>query len=89
MIGLATAARAVSPNEARVTRVTNDVQLLDPIAATRRASLNDSVREGTVVRTGKDFRDSARIYFRAPLFKTLTGARDAFIKMGVVESNLV
>ena len=51
--------------------------------------MNDSVREGTVVRTGKDFRDSARIYFRAPLFKTLTGARDAFIKMGVVESNLV
>jgi hypothetical protein len=53
-IGLATAARAVSPNEARVTRVTNDVQLLDPIATTRRASFNDSVREGTVVRTGKD-----------------------------------
>ena len=54
MIGLASAASAASLNEARVTRVTNDVQLLDPIAARRRASLNDSVREGTVVRTGKD-----------------------------------
>ena len=45
---------AASPNEARVTRVNNSVQLLHPKAATRRASLNDGVREGIVVRTSKD-----------------------------------
>jgi len=54
VIGLASAASAASLNEARVTRATNDVQLLDPIAASRRASLNVGVREGTVLRTGKD-----------------------------------
>ena len=54
MIGLASAASGASLNEARVTRATNDVQLLDPIAASRRASLNVGVREGTVLRTGKD-----------------------------------
>jgi hypothetical protein len=55
-IGLSSAARAASPNEARVTRVSNYVQLLHPMSAPRQASVNDIVDEETVVRTGKDSR---------------------------------
>ena len=42
--------------EARVARVTNYVQLLHPVRAPQRASVNDIVDQGTVVRTGKDSR---------------------------------
>jgi len=45
---------AVPRNEARVTGVNNSVQLLHPMRAPRRASVNDIVDEETVVRTGKD-----------------------------------
>jgi len=56
-IGLSTSAVcAAPPNEARVTRVSNYVQLLHPMSAPRRASVNDIVDEETVVRTGKDSR---------------------------------
>ncbi len=42
--------------EARVTEVIKDVRLLASQTAPRPASLNDSVREGTAVRTGSDSR---------------------------------
>jgi hypothetical protein len=42
------------PIEARVTRVTNTVQLLRPAHAPHRASVNDIVDQETIVRTGKD-----------------------------------
>jgi FecR protein len=45
---------AASPNEARLTRVNNSVQLLHPMATARRALLNGVVDAKTVVRTGKD-----------------------------------
>ena len=45
---------ALAPSEARVARVTNYVQLLHPVRAPQRASVNDIVDQGTVVRTGKD-----------------------------------
>jgi FecR protein len=45
---------AASPNEARLTRVNNSVQLLHPMRAPRQGSLNDIVDEETIVRTGKD-----------------------------------
>jgi FecR protein len=45
---------AASLNEAHVTRINNSVQLLHPIGAPLRASINDIVDEGTTIRTGKD-----------------------------------
>ena len=45
---------APPPSEARVTRVNNSVQLLDPTRAPCPARLNDIVGQETVVRTGKD-----------------------------------
>ena len=47
---------AASTNEARLTRVKNHVQLADSKNATRRASVNDIVREETAVRTGNGSR---------------------------------
>jgi hypothetical protein len=47
---------AASTNEARLTRVKNHVQLADSKNATRRASVNDIVREETSVRTGNGSR---------------------------------
>ena len=45
---------ALPPNEARLTRVSNSVQLLHPMATARRALLNGVVDAKTVVRTSKD-----------------------------------
>ena len=91
MIGLASAASAASLNEARVTRATNDVQLLDPIAASRRASLNVGVREGTVLRTGKDshaeltFSDETVVRLAAnTAFHFKNGTRDLNLAEGAV-----
>src|SRR4029450_12275640 len=47
---------AASTNEARLTRVKNHVQLADSKNAARRVSVNDIVREETVVRTGNGSR---------------------------------
>src|SRR5881394_3105083 len=44
---------SLSPDEARVTRVNNYVQLLHPMRAPRQASLNEIIDEETTVRTGK------------------------------------
>jgi FecR protein len=49
-------ARAAELQEAQVTVVIKDVQLLPAQAAARVAALNDSVRQGTAVRTGTDSR---------------------------------
>jgi FecR protein len=48
--------KAAPPNQARLTRVTNSVQLEQAHNAARRASVNDIVKEGTVVHTGKGSR---------------------------------
>jgi hypothetical protein len=47
---------AASTNEARVTRVKNQVQLANSKNIARRASVNDIVREQTIVRTGNGSR---------------------------------
>ena len=47
---------AASTNEARVTRVKNNVQLADSKNIARRASVNDIVHEQTIVRTGNGSR---------------------------------
>jgi hypothetical protein len=47
---------ALPPNEARVTRVNNYVQLLHPMRPSRRASLNEIIDEESVMRTGKTSR---------------------------------
>jgi FecR protein len=47
---------ALAPSDARVARVINDVQLLRPVRAPQRASVNEIVDQDTVVRTGKDSR---------------------------------
>lgn len=49
----ASAPSALSPSEARVTRLDSSVQLLHPMSAPRSARLNDIVDPETVVRTGK------------------------------------
>jgi ferric-dicitrate binding protein FerR (iron transport regulator) len=43
---------AAPPNEARVMRVNNHVQLLHTMAAARPASVNDVINEETIVQTG-------------------------------------
>ena len=44
---------ALPASEARVTRVTNSVEVSHPMRAPHRARLNDIVDQETVVRTGK------------------------------------
>lgn len=53
---LASGLNAAPLKEARLTQVSNDVQLVDPDGAARPASMNDNVGEKTVVRTGDDSR---------------------------------
>jgi hypothetical protein len=54
--GLALTLSAAEKKEARVTQVTQDVQLVGTNAAGRSAAVNDSISEGTKVRTGADSR---------------------------------
>lgn len=56
LLGLSLTVSAAEKNEARVTQVTQDVQLVGTDAAGRMAAVNDSVSEGTKVRTGADSR---------------------------------
>ncbi len=55
-VGLTHLAIAAPKKEARVTEVVRDVNLLTSRAAPRPAAVNDSVQEGTAVRTGSDSR---------------------------------
>jgi len=52
----ASAPRPASFNQVRITQVNNHVQLLHPMSASRPASINDTVDEQAIVRTGKDSR---------------------------------
>ena len=54
--GRASAARAGSLNQVRITRVNNHVQLLHPMSAARPASVNDIIDEDTILRTGNSSR---------------------------------
>ena len=49
-------AKAADLKEARVTQIVQDVRLLESNASPRPASVNDSVRQGTAVRTGTESR---------------------------------
>lgn len=53
---LASGLNAATREEARLTQVSKDVQLVDPNDAVRPATVNDTVGEKTVVRTGVDSR---------------------------------
>jgi len=52
MNGFPSEANAASASQARITRVTNHVQLLRPTTAARSASVNGIVDEDTIIRTG-------------------------------------
>jgi hypothetical protein len=54
--GIATVLFAAEQKQARVTQVVHDVRLLAAQANARPATMNDTVREGTAVRTGTDSR---------------------------------
>lgn len=56
VILVATPSIAIRNNEARVTKVVRDVQVLGGDPAPRAASLNDRVADGAAVRTGSDSR---------------------------------
>src|ERR1700746_3085923 len=78
---------AASPNEARLTRVNNSVQLLHPMRAPRQGALNGIVDEETIVGTGKDshaeltFSDQTVVRLAAnTAFSFEDGARD--LKLG-------
>jgi hypothetical protein len=82
---------AASPNEARLTRVNNSVQLLHPVAPVRRALLNDIVGAKTIVRTGKDshaeltFSDQTVVRLAAnTAFSFEDGTRDLKLTEGAV-----
>ena len=66
---------ASQDKEARVTRVVHDVQLVAPDAAAHIATANESVSEGTTVRTGRDSR--AEITFGDEVIMRL-GANSVF-----------
>jgi hypothetical protein len=55
-VGVATILFAAGQKQARVTEVVHDVRLLAAQATARQAAVNDTVREGTAVRTGTDSR---------------------------------
>jgi ferric-dicitrate binding protein FerR (iron transport regulator) len=91
VIGLASPARAGSLNQVRITRVNNHVQLLHPMAAARPASVNDTVDEETIVRTGKDsraeltFPDATVVRLAAnTAFSFKNGTRDLNLTEGAV-----
>jgi mannose-6-phosphate isomerase-like protein (cupin superfamily) len=75
VVGIATVLLAAEQKRARVTEVIHDVRLLAAQAAAHPATVNDTVREGTAVRTGTDSR--AELTF---LDRTLTrlGANTVF-----------
>jgi FecR protein len=82
---------AASLDEARLTRVNNSVQLLHPMAAARRALLNDIVDAKTVVRTGKEshaeltFSDQTVVRLAAnTAFSFENGTRDLNLGEGAV-----
>jgi len=52
--GIATVVFAAERKQARVTEVVHDVRLLPSQAAARPAAVNDTVHEGTAIRTGSD-----------------------------------
>src|SRR5437879_2873277 len=74
-VGVATVLFAAEQKQARVTEVIHDVRLLAAKAAARPAAVNDTIHEGTAVRTGTDSR--AELTF---LDRTLTrlGANTVF-----------
>jgi len=55
-IGIATVLLGAQQKQARVTEAIHDVRLLGAQTAARPATVNDTVREGTAVRTGTDSR---------------------------------
>jgi ferric-dicitrate binding protein FerR (iron transport regulator) len=82
---------AASVSEARITRVNNHVQLLHPMSVARPASVNDTVDEGTIVRTGKDshaeliFPDETVVRLAAnTAFSFKNGTRDLNLGEGAV-----
>jgi hypothetical protein len=82
---------AAEKKEARVTQVIRDVRLLAAHAGPRPASVNDSVREGTAVRTGGDsraeltFTDQTLTRLGAnTIFSFSEGARDFDLTSGAV-----
>src|SRR5882762_2784113 len=56
VVGIATVLFAAEQKQARVTEVVHDVRLLAAQTAGHPAAVNDTVREGTAVRTGTDSR---------------------------------
>src|SRR5207302_2884390 len=74
-VGVATVLLAAEQKQARVTEVIHDVRLLAAKAAARPAAVNDTVREGTAVRTGTDSR--AELTF-TDLTLTRLGANTVF-----------
>jgi hypothetical protein len=56
VVGIATVLLAAEQKQARVTEVIHDVRLLGAQTAAHPATVNDTVREGTAIRTGTDSR---------------------------------
>ena len=89
--GSANGMSAASREQARVTRVKGFVQLLRPMAASRPASVNDVVDEGTIVRTGAasraelTFPDETVVRIAAnTTFSFKNGTRDLSLGEGAV-----
>jgi hypothetical protein len=89
--GLSLTLSAAEKKEARVTQVIQDVQLVGIDAAVRMAAVNDSVSEGTNVRTGADsrveltFSDKTVTRLGAnAVFEFRDGTRNLNLKEGVL-----
>lgn len=77
---------AASPQPPRITQITNEVQLLDPVAAARPAVLDEEMRDGIVIRTGKDSR--AELTFADGMVVRLAAATDFSFRDGRRDLNL-
>jgi len=79
-------ANGASLNRARITRANNHVQLLHPGRTARQASVNDTVDEGTIVRTGKD--SHAELTFPDEKVVRLAANTSFSFKNGIRDLNL-
>jgi FecR-like protein len=77
---------ADSPREARITRVSNRVQLLRPTSPPHVASLNDIIDEDTIVRTGKS--SHAELAFSNETIVRLAANTAFNFKGGMLDLNL-
>ncbi len=90
-LALSQAAPASSLSEARVTKIINDVRIVDPVAGAHRANLHDVIRDQIALTTG--IKSRSELIFQddtltrigpESYFSFLAGTRDMTLKQGTL-----